>query len=149
MPRKILAYFDADKQRSGFELRATTLGHVVRGAPPSAFDRVLATRLGVGAVKSPERWRDRGVGRLAAERADADAAGGHRRTHQADEHGIAGAGADPGEVTGCGKVVDDGSDRPVTSNAESDRAPIERSDRHDHHAERPDAGKFRRTFSLG
>jgi 6-phosphofructokinase 1 len=25
---------------------------VVRGAPPSAYDRVLATRLGVGAVKS-------------------------------------------------------------------------------------------------
>jgi 6-phosphofructokinase 1 len=49
---KILAYFDADKQRTGFELRATTLGHVVRGAPPSAFDRLLATRLGVGAVKS-------------------------------------------------------------------------------------------------
>src|SRR6195952_1021245 len=47
---KILAYFDADKQRAGFELRATTLGHVVRGAPPSAFDRLLATRLGVGAV---------------------------------------------------------------------------------------------------
>src|SRR5271167_3339016 len=49
---KILAYFDADKQRAGFELRATTLGHVVRGAPPSAFDRLLATRLGVNAVKS-------------------------------------------------------------------------------------------------
>ena len=49
---KILAYFDADKQRAGFELRATTLGHVVRGAPPSAFDRLLATRLGVSAVKS-------------------------------------------------------------------------------------------------
>jgi 6-phosphofructokinase 1 len=49
---KILAFFDADKQRTGFELRATTLGHVVRGAPPSAFDRILATRLGVHAVKS-------------------------------------------------------------------------------------------------
>jgi 6-phosphofructokinase 1 len=49
---KILAYFDADKQRTGFELRATTLGHVVRGAPPSAFDRILATRLGVNAVKA-------------------------------------------------------------------------------------------------
>jgi len=49
---KILAYVDANRQRTGFELRATTLGHVVRGAPPSAFDRLLATRLGVGAVKS-------------------------------------------------------------------------------------------------
>ena len=36
----------------GFELRATVLGHVVRGAPPTAFDRFLATRLGVGATKS-------------------------------------------------------------------------------------------------
>ena len=52
MLAKILAYFDADKQRTGFELRATTLGHVVRGAPPSAFDRLLATRLGVNAVKA-------------------------------------------------------------------------------------------------
>jgi 6-phosphofructokinase 1 len=49
---KILAYFEADKRRTGFELRATTLGHVVRGAPPSAFDRLLATRLGVNAVKA-------------------------------------------------------------------------------------------------
>src|SRR3954453_1138300 len=49
---KILAYVDANRQRTGFELRATTLGHVVRGAPPSAFDRLLATRLGVHAVKS-------------------------------------------------------------------------------------------------
>ena len=49
---KILAYFDADKQAGGFELRATTLGHVVRGAPPSATDRLLATRLGVDAVKA-------------------------------------------------------------------------------------------------
>ena len=50
--QKILAYFDAENQRTGFELRATTLGHVVRGAPPSAFDRILATRLGVGAVQA-------------------------------------------------------------------------------------------------
>ena len=49
---KILAWFNADKQKTGFELRATTLGHVVRGAPPSAFDRLLATRLGVYAVRS-------------------------------------------------------------------------------------------------
>jgi 6-phosphofructokinase 1 len=47
---KILAYFDAAQHGSGFELRATTLGHVVRGAPPTAFDRILATRLGAGAV---------------------------------------------------------------------------------------------------
>jgi len=49
---KVLAYFETYEERTGFELRATTLGHVVRGAPPSAFDRLLATRLGVNAVKS-------------------------------------------------------------------------------------------------
>jgi 6-phosphofructokinase len=39
----------------GFELRATTLGHVVRGGIPSAFDRVLATRLGAASVDRPAR----------------------------------------------------------------------------------------------
>ena len=48
--KEILSYFESDRQMIGFELRATTLGHVVRGAPPSAFDRLLATRLGVAAV---------------------------------------------------------------------------------------------------
>ena len=33
-------------------MRATVLGHVVRGAPPTAFDRLLATRLGVAALTS-------------------------------------------------------------------------------------------------
>ncbi|MBN8873188.1 MAG: 6-phosphofructokinase [Rhodospirillales bacterium] len=49
---KIMAYFEAEREHTGFDLRATTLGHVVRGAPPRAFDRILATRLGVGAVKA-------------------------------------------------------------------------------------------------
>jgi 6-phosphofructokinase 1 len=49
---KVLAYFENEKTTTGFELRATVLGHVVRGAPPSAFDRILATRLGVNAVKA-------------------------------------------------------------------------------------------------
>lgn len=35
----------------GFEVRVTTLGHVVRGGKPSAFDRLLATRMGVAAVE--------------------------------------------------------------------------------------------------
>lgn len=48
----ILAHFEKDKQMVGFELRATVLGHVVRGAPPTASDRLLATRLGVNAIKS-------------------------------------------------------------------------------------------------
>jgi 6-phosphofructokinase 1 len=35
----------------GFETRATILGHVPRGGSPSAFDRLLATRMGVKAVE--------------------------------------------------------------------------------------------------
>jgi len=35
---------------TGFESRVSILGHVQRGGTPSAFDRVLATRLGVGAA---------------------------------------------------------------------------------------------------
>jgi 6-phosphofructokinase 1 len=35
----------------GFEIRITILGHVQRGGSPTAFDRLLATRLGVRAVE--------------------------------------------------------------------------------------------------
>jgi phosphofructokinase-like protein len=38
------------EQRTGFETRATVLGHVQRGGTPTAFDRVLATRLGLRAI---------------------------------------------------------------------------------------------------
>jgi ATP-dependent phosphofructokinase / diphosphate-dependent phosphofructokinase len=40
------------ERRTGFEARTTTLGHIQRGGTPSAFDRVLATRFGVAAVRS-------------------------------------------------------------------------------------------------
>jgi ATP-dependent phosphofructokinase / diphosphate-dependent phosphofructokinase len=40
------------EQRTGFETRATVLGHVQRGGTPTAFDRVLATRLGLAAVEA-------------------------------------------------------------------------------------------------
>jgi ATP-dependent phosphofructokinase / diphosphate-dependent phosphofructokinase len=36
--------------RTGFETRATILGHIQRGGTPTAFDRVLATRLGIAAI---------------------------------------------------------------------------------------------------
>jgi 6-phosphofructokinase 1 len=44
--------------RTGIETRATILGHIQRGGVPSAFDRVLATRLGMAAVDSvvEGRW---------------------------------------------------------------------------------------------
>jgi 6-phosphofructokinase 1 len=37
-------------RRTGAEARDVVLGHLVRGGPPSAFDRVYATRLGVATV---------------------------------------------------------------------------------------------------
>jgi 6-phosphofructokinase 1 len=41
---------DEISKRTGVEARDVVLGHAVRGGPPSAFDRVYATRLGVAAV---------------------------------------------------------------------------------------------------
>jgi 6-phosphofructokinase 1 len=47
----LLAYYATHKDATGFELRVTRLGHIVRGGTPSAADRVLATRLGADAVE--------------------------------------------------------------------------------------------------
>jgi 6-phosphofructokinase 1 len=46
------------EQRTGYETRATVLGHTQRGGTPTAFDRVLATRLGVAAIDAAaqSRW---------------------------------------------------------------------------------------------
>jgi ATP-dependent phosphofructokinase / diphosphate-dependent phosphofructokinase len=38
------------ERRTGFETRTVVLGHVQRGGTPTAFDRVLATRYGLGAI---------------------------------------------------------------------------------------------------
>jgi 6-phosphofructokinase 1 len=46
----LAAHFETNRERLGFDLRVTTLGHVQRGGAPSAFDRLLATRLAAGAV---------------------------------------------------------------------------------------------------
>jgi 6-phosphofructokinase 1 len=45
-------------ERTGFEARATVLGHIQRGGTPTAFDRVLATRLGIAAIDaaSASKW---------------------------------------------------------------------------------------------
>ncbi|PSK96905.1 6-phosphofructokinase 1 [Murinocardiopsis flavida] len=40
------------ESRTGKEARSVVLGHVQRGGTPSAFDRVLATRLGVNAAEA-------------------------------------------------------------------------------------------------
>jgi 6-phosphofructokinase 1 len=47
----LVRYFEEHRQRLGFELRATTPGHVQRGGEPGAFDRLLATRLGAAAIE--------------------------------------------------------------------------------------------------
>ena len=39
------------EEKTGIETRATTLGHIQRGGTPTAFDRVLATRFGWGALQ--------------------------------------------------------------------------------------------------
>lgn len=39
------------KEDVGFEVRLTILGHIQRGGSPSAFDRLLATRMGVKALE--------------------------------------------------------------------------------------------------
>ncbi len=46
------------EERTGFEARTTVLGHIQRGGTPTAFDRVLATRLGLAAIDaaSDRRW---------------------------------------------------------------------------------------------
>jgi 6-phosphofructokinase 1 len=39
------------EKATGFETRAVAPAHIIRGMPPTAFDRVLATRLGYAAVE--------------------------------------------------------------------------------------------------
>ncbi|KQQ25876.1 MULTISPECIES: 6-phosphofructokinase [unclassified Frondihabitans] len=45
------------EELTGIETRATTLGHIQRGGTPSAYDRVLATRLGMAASDSVAEGR--------------------------------------------------------------------------------------------
>jgi len=48
----MVSYFEGRQQVTGFGLRITRLGHVVRGGVPTSADRVLASRLGAEAVAS-------------------------------------------------------------------------------------------------
>jgi phosphofructokinase-like protein len=54
---------DGIEERTGFETRATILGHIQRGGSPTASDRVLGTRYGVFAV---DLVRNGKFGRMAA-----------------------------------------------------------------------------------
>lgn len=49
------SYFKEHKDRLGFEVRVAILGHIQRGGTPSAYDRILASRLGAGAVEAMAR----------------------------------------------------------------------------------------------
>src|SRR5579872_2299530 len=51
------------ERRTNFETRTVVLGHVQRGGSPSAFDRMLATRYGLGAIEMVHRGE---FGRMAA-----------------------------------------------------------------------------------
>jgi len=44
-------YLCERQEELGFEVRVTVLGHIQRGGAPSAFDRILATRLGAAAAR--------------------------------------------------------------------------------------------------
>lgn len=47
----LVMYCNAHRDELGFALRVTTLGHVQRGGAPTAFDRLLGTRLGAAAAR--------------------------------------------------------------------------------------------------
>ena len=51
------------EKRTGYETRAVVLGHIQRGGSPTAFDRVLASRYGIGAIDMVHRGE---FGRMAA-----------------------------------------------------------------------------------
>lgn len=48
---RLMNYFLEHQERLGFDVRTTILGHTQRGGTPSAYDRILATRLGAGAIQ--------------------------------------------------------------------------------------------------
>jgi 6-phosphofructokinase 1 len=51
------------ERETGYETRATVLGHIQRGGSPTAFDRVLATRFGIAAT---DLVHQRKFGRMVA-----------------------------------------------------------------------------------
>ena len=51
------------EEKTGYEVRPVTLGHVQRGGSPTAYDRILASRLGAAAVDATVRGQsDKMVG---------------------------------------------------------------------------------------
>ena len=50
--QELVSYLRERQDTLGFSVRVTQLGHVQRGGAASAFDRILATRLGTAAVRA-------------------------------------------------------------------------------------------------
>jgi ATP-dependent phosphofructokinase / diphosphate-dependent phosphofructokinase len=82
------------RERTGFDSRVTILGHVQRGGTPTAFDRVLSTRFGIGAI---DAVHDGAFGTMVALRCDqivrvplADAVGELKLVDPQLYHGVAG-----------------------------------------------------------
>jgi 6-phosphofructokinase 1 len=55
------------EKRTGFETRTAIIGHIQRGGPPTIFDRVLATRMGIYAV---DMIKNKEFGRMASIKGD-------------------------------------------------------------------------------
>jgi len=53
--KALTEFFNEHKARLGFSVRSTILGHVQRGGSPGASDRILASKLGKGAVDAIAR----------------------------------------------------------------------------------------------
>lgn len=52
---KLNEFFHENRERLGFSIRTTILGHVQRGGEPGAQDRILASRFGNGAIDAIAR----------------------------------------------------------------------------------------------
>jgi 6-phosphofructokinase 1 len=52
---ELTEYFKTNRDRHGFSVRSTILGHVQRGGEPTAADRVLGSKFGLGAVEAIDR----------------------------------------------------------------------------------------------
>jgi 6-phosphofructokinase 1 len=53
----LMAYFKEHRERLGFDVRMTRLGHIQRGGAPGFFDRMLGTLLGTAAVEAAAERR--------------------------------------------------------------------------------------------
>jgi 6-phosphofructokinase 1 len=52
---RLAEYFTQHKERLGFEIRYSILGHIQRGGNPQAFDRILASRFGAAATEQIDK----------------------------------------------------------------------------------------------